>query len=134
MGFKFRKRIKIAPGVSLNLTQKGITSTSVGKAGATVNLGGKKGTSATVGLPGSGLSYSTTLGAKANGRRPVAEPAQPGEASDGKRRVSFWLGMGIFLMPYLFAWVLLIPGYSTRARILSFAWMGFFVVPFLLRH
>lgn len=57
MGFRFRKSIKILPGVKLNLTHKGISSASIGKAGANINIG-KKGTRTTVGLPGSGLSYS----------------------------------------------------------------------------
>lgn len=58
MGFRFSKRIKIAPGVSLNLSKSGI-STSLGPRGAKVTLGhGKRRT--TVGLPGSGLSHTTT--------------------------------------------------------------------------
>lgn len=59
MGFKFRKRIKIAPGVHLNLSKSGV-STSIGKPGATVNIG-KKGVKATLGVSGAGLSYSQTL-------------------------------------------------------------------------
>ena len=57
MGFRFRKLLKITPGVWLNLSKSG-TSLSVGGKGLTFNIG-KKGTRATVGLPGSGLSYST---------------------------------------------------------------------------
>ena len=57
MGFNFRKSLKIAPGVKVNVTKNGISSLSVGKNGARVNLG-KKGTKATVGIPGSGLSHS----------------------------------------------------------------------------
>lgn len=37
MGFRFRKRIKIIPGVWLNLSKGGV-STSVGIKGLTVNL------------------------------------------------------------------------------------------------
>ncbi|MGR5208316.1 DUF4236 domain-containing protein [Vibrio sp. PNB23_22_7] len=59
MGFKFRKRIKIAPGLHVNVSKSGV-STSIGKPGATVNIG-KKGVKATVGIPGSGLSYSQNL-------------------------------------------------------------------------
>lgn len=57
MGFRFRRTIKIAPGVRLNLSKGGV-STSIGRRGATVNLS-KRGSKATVGLPGTGLSYST---------------------------------------------------------------------------
>ena len=58
MGFNFRKSLKIAPGVRLNITKKGISSVSLGGKGARVNLG-KKGTRTTVGVPGTGLSYSS---------------------------------------------------------------------------
>ncbi|MCU4121598.1 DUF4236 domain-containing protein [Variovorax sp. N23] len=57
MAFRFQKRIKILPGVRVNLSKSGV-STSIGRPGATVNL--RKGkVKTTVGLPGSGLSYST---------------------------------------------------------------------------
>ncbi len=58
MGFRLRKAIKILPGLKLNLTKNGISSTSIGKKGATVNLG-KNGVSQTIGIPGTGLSYRT---------------------------------------------------------------------------
>jgi len=58
MAFRFRKRIKLFPGVWVNLSKTG-ASVSAGVPGATVNMGHGK-TRATVGLPGTGLSYSTT--------------------------------------------------------------------------
>ena len=57
MAFRFRRRVKLLPGVALNLSKSGI-STSIGGKGATLNIS-KKGTRATVGLPGTGLSYQT---------------------------------------------------------------------------
>lgn len=58
MGLRFRKRIKIIPGIWLNLSKSGI-STSDGGKGLTVNL--KKGnTKTTAGIHGTGLSYSET--------------------------------------------------------------------------
>ena len=57
MGFRFFKRVKIAPGISLNLSKTGI-STSVGVPGARVTFGNGK-TRTTVGLPGTGLSHTT---------------------------------------------------------------------------
>ena len=56
MGFRFRKSIKLIPGVRLNLGLKG-ASLSVGGRGLTYNVGAK-GTRVTAGLPGTGLSYS----------------------------------------------------------------------------
>jgi len=58
MGLKFRKSIKLFPGVRLNLGKKGIASLSIGKKGATVNIN-KKGIKTTLGIPGTGISYST---------------------------------------------------------------------------
>lgn len=55
MGFRFRRRVSIIPGVWLNLSKSGI-STSVGGRGLTYNLS-KRGTRKTVGLPGTGLSW-----------------------------------------------------------------------------
>lgn len=61
MGLRFRKSIKIAPGVKVNLNKKSVGLT-VGKRGAhyTVNSKGKK--TASVGIPGTGLSYTTSSG------------------------------------------------------------------------
>ncbi len=57
MPFRFQRRIKIAPGVHLNISKSGI-SLSVGGKGATLNVGGLRGPRGTVGVPGTGLSYS----------------------------------------------------------------------------
>jgi len=59
MGFRFRKTIKLFPGVKLNLSKSGI-STSIGGPGATINIS-KRGTRGTVGIPGTGVSYSENL-------------------------------------------------------------------------
>lgn len=58
MGLNFRKSFKVAPGVKLNVSKKGISSVSAGVKGARVSVG-KKGTRTTVGVPGTGLSYSS---------------------------------------------------------------------------
>lgn len=41
MDFRFRKSIKILPGLKINLTHKGISSASIGKPGASLNIGKK---------------------------------------------------------------------------------------------
>lgn len=56
MGFRFRKSIKIAPGVKLNVGKKGISSVSIGGKGYTKNIS-KRGTRTTVSL-GHGVSYT----------------------------------------------------------------------------
>lgn len=57
MGWRWRRSVKIAPGVRLNLGKRG-SSVSIGGRGSTMNIG-KKGVRTTVGIPGTGLSYST---------------------------------------------------------------------------
>lgn len=39
------------------------------------------------------------------------------------RKVSILLGIGIFIMPYIFSWFTLRKGYSNLARIISFSWL-----------
>ena len=59
MGTRFRKSVKVAPGVRATIGNKG-ASLSVGTKGAryTVNTSGRKTT--TVGVPGTGVSYVST--------------------------------------------------------------------------
>lgn len=59
MGLRFRRTVKIAPGLRLNLSKTGVSWTLGGR-GASMNVGrGRKRT--TVGIPGTGLSYRTDL-------------------------------------------------------------------------
>ena len=61
MGWRFRKKIKICKGLSLNLNKNSI-GLSVGTKGAhyTVNSNGRK--TASVGIPGTGLYYTESAG------------------------------------------------------------------------
>lgn len=59
MGFRFHKRIRILPGVHLNLSKSGL-SLSVGPRGAKMTIG-SSGVRGTVGIPGTGLSYTKKL-------------------------------------------------------------------------
>jgi hypothetical protein len=56
MALRFRRTMKIAPGIRLNLTKKGI-SARVGPKGAGVTIG-TSGTTVSAGIPGSGLHVS----------------------------------------------------------------------------
>jgi len=60
MGFRFQKRIKILPGVYINLSKSGV-SASVGGRGATVNVGADGRRMITLGIPGTGMSYRVPL-------------------------------------------------------------------------
>lgn len=60
MKLKFRKSVKIAPGVKLNIGKKSAGVSLGGKYGG-VSLNSKTGARARVSMPGTGLSYSTSL-------------------------------------------------------------------------
>ena len=79
MGFRFRRRIRLFPGITLNLSKNGLSSISLGRPGATVNVPinrtGK--TRGTVGLPGTGLSYSGELDQAETETSKGFQPAQP---------------------------------------------------------
>lgn len=53
---------------------------------------------------------------------------------NGKIDVDLWLGVGIFLCPYVFSWWLLRDGYSKKSRFISFAWMAIVVFSFISNH
>jgi len=59
MGLRFRRSFRLFPGVKINVSKSGL-STSFGGPGASVNVS-QKGVRATIGLPGTGLSYSTLV-------------------------------------------------------------------------
>ena len=60
VGFRFRRRIRVLPGISLNVGKSGFTSLSAGIRGFTLNFG-RKGTRTTTSLPGTGLSYQSPV-------------------------------------------------------------------------
>lgn len=141
VGLNFRKSLKIAPGVRLNITKKGISSVSLGGKGARVNFG-KKGTRTTVGLPGTGLSYSSFSPKQVKKNTVKSDPVKSGMQmnmsqvnsyvplpviSGTERKVSILLGIGILIMPYIFAWFTLRNGYSKVAKFISFGWLLLFV-------
>lgn len=79
MAFRFQKRIKIAPGVRLNIGKTGI-STTIGKRGASVNIG-KGGAHGNLGIPGTGLSTRTKL--SGGSRDEPDKPNQEARAASG---------------------------------------------------
>lgn len=60
MGFKFRKSFKVAPGVKVNLSNKGV-GMSAGVKGVRVSTG-PSGSRVTTSIPGTGLSYEQRIG------------------------------------------------------------------------
>lgn len=69
MAFRFRRSMKIAPGVRLNISKKG-GSVSIGPRGAKLTSG-TSGTRITGGIPGTGLSVTEKIGSKKRGAQPA---------------------------------------------------------------
>ena len=72
MSLRYRKSLKLLPGVRVNLSKSGI-STTIGPKGASVNIG-KKGTYLNTGVPGTGLYDRTKISA------PQPRPARSSNA------------------------------------------------------
>ncbi|MBG5276271.1 DUF4236 domain-containing protein [Pseudomonas aeruginosa] len=83
MGFRFSKRITIVPGVRLNISGSGI-STSVGPRGLSLTMG-KRGTYLNAGLPGTGLAYRERL--DRSGTRNAPNPAADSAGYSGPIKV-----------------------------------------------
>jgi hypothetical protein len=95
MGFRFRRSVKVFPGLRLNFGKRGI-SASIGVRGAHVTYG-PSGTRTTVGLPGSGLSY-THLEKRHQQSRALpaaAEPPQNPAAAGSAKRGFLWMGVPV---------------------------------------
>lgn len=99
MGFRFRKSIKVLPGIRVHLTSKGVSSISVGNKGARVNIN-KKGTRTTVSLPDTGLSHSSY---QPHQQKPLAPPSSLADKSnqlepDGSKLHPAWIAICIFIL------------------------------------
>lgn len=81
-GFRFRKSIKIAPGVRLNVGKKSI-GLSAGVKGFRVSTNTRTGSRMSVGLPGTGLRYEQKLG-----------PGKSGRRQEDNTKAENWLGYG----------------------------------------
>jgi hypothetical protein len=101
MGFRFRRSVKLFPGLRLNFGKRGV-SASIGVRGAHVTYG-PTGTRTTIGLPGSGLSY-THLD-KPHRKNPAATTAQPptdpGAPQGNARRGFLWIGVIIIALAFI---------------------------------
>ena len=86
MGLRYRKSIRIMKGVSINFSKSG-ASLSLGGRGHSVNIG-KRGIRTTVGIPGTGLSYSSSSG----GSRSVGSKKA---VRNGQQSISFRVHMAV---------------------------------------
>lgn len=90
MGFRFYKRIRIAPGLSINLGKRG-ASVSVGPRGAKMTFG-PNGTRTSVGIPGTGIYYE-----KRYGKGSPSTPNVSNGSADNNIGVGCLVGVGIFI-------------------------------------
>lgn len=63
MGFRFRKSIKLAPGVKINLGKKS-AGLSIGNKYGGMSINSKAGVRSRVSVPGTGMSYTQKIGGK----------------------------------------------------------------------
>lgn len=87
MGWRWRKRVKVAPGVNLNLSGKGV-GVSVGPRGSKVSVSPTGKVTATQSIPGTGIYNQQTLvqASGGKGRKQAAQPAavpQPAKKGGG---------------------------------------------------
>lgn len=80
MSIRFRKRIRLAPGIHLNLSGSGL-SMSVGPRGASMTFGGRGGTYLNTGIPGTGLYSRQRIGASPSSASSQAGYVGPGTSS-----------------------------------------------------
>lgn len=67
MGWSFRKKVTIAPGIRLNLSKSGV-STTIGPRSASINIG-KKGVYGNISIPGIGIYKREKLSGNSNKKK-----------------------------------------------------------------
>jgi hypothetical protein len=117
--FRFRRTIRLLPGVHLNISKTGV-SLSLGGPGATINLN-KEGTQTTLGLPGSGASY--------RGERSRWSQLGSPDAASPLLRYGWALALGLAGVLYLAG----APRLATALAIVGFAQLVLWAVSGLLR-
>lgn len=89
MGFRFRKSVKIAPGVRLNFGKKS-TSVSLGGKGARFTINNKGKRTASFGIPGTGLYYTESVGGTKKRKDNINMANMNTETKDTKHKKPFY--------------------------------------------
>lgn len=95
MGIRFRKSLKIAPGIRVNLNGSG-ASLTLGGRGASVNIG-KRGAYLNAGIPGTGISMRERLAAsqgEAKNKKSMAQSPERRKDEVVKEEVHLVMGAG----------------------------------------
>lgn len=85
MGFRFFRRVRIAPGLTLNFSKRGM-SLSAGPRGMKYTVG-SRGRRATMGIPGTGLFFTQKLDSKKRKKKP-SSTAKTSKTPAGKNIVT----------------------------------------------
>lgn len=88
MAVRFRKSVKLGPGVRVNFSKSGM-STTIGPRGFTTSIG-KNGVYRNVGIPGTGISYRTKVGDGKSKARKTAGSTARSAASQQPAAVREW--------------------------------------------
>lgn len=103
MGFRFRRSIRLFPGVRINLSGSG-PSLSVGRRGMSLNVG-RRGARVTTGIPGTGISYSESLGGSSTEAREAGGP-------EGEQQPANTNGcLRLVMVAMLMMWIVAMCGY-----------------------
>jgi uncharacterized protein DUF4236 len=104
MGFRFYKRIRLAPGLSVNLSRSG-PSLSVGVRGAHVTVG-RRGVTKTIGLPGTGVFFTSRTGLHSGYHSAASYTSQtPEQQTASDRQVERAVIIAVLIMfAGLFGW------------------------------
>jgi hypothetical protein len=116
---RFRRTIRLLPGVHLNISKTGVSLT-VGGPGATINFN-KEGSQTTLGQPGSGLSY--------RGDRGKWSQLGSADAASPLLRYGWILALGLAGVLYLAG----APRLATALAIVGFAQLVLWAVAGVLR-
>jgi hypothetical protein len=98
MGWRFRRSIRILPGVDINLGKKGVSSVSLGRGGWVSTNVSKEGVRNTLHVPGSGLSYQTdrlTVPSDQPAEITAAAPAFLESPAPAGFRLNGWMVFGL---------------------------------------
>lgn len=124
MALRYRKRIKIAPGIYINISKNGI-STTIGPRGASVNFG-KNGTYVNAGIPGTGLYERQRIDKGSKPENQYQETKLPSELSNSSDYNSIIIGIIVLLTIATIALLAYID-----SQLFCFLWLCFYMISLL---
>ncbi len=117
MPLRFRRRIKIIPGVHLNVSRSGI-STSIGVRGASMTFG-KRGTYTNVGVPGTGVSWRNRVDAPHSQSSSVPATSEVVAPTIIHHHLHWWK-LAVFFVTMVLA------GATKSNEVIGFFWIAWF--------